>query len=174
MPLNKYAPQVNTHRRTQSAIMSGAKNLIATVGLAKMSMIEIADTSEVSRATLYNHYRDKESVILALCESECVRLIAIAHSAPNATDALELLSIQISTDPALARMRTFDLAPLTQALSATKHPLWSDFSAALAEITGSQVLADLSLRWLIGQVLNPLTPQDSRLHAELLISRAHI
>ena len=89
MPLNKYAPQVNTHRRTQSAIMSGAKNLIATVGLAKMSMIEIADTSEVSRATLYNHYRDKESVILALCESECARLIAFAHSAPNATDALE-------------------------------------------------------------------------------------
>jgi len=174
MPLNKYAPQANTHRRTQSAILTGTKELIATVGLAKMSMIEIADTSEVSRATLYNHYRDKESVIAALCESECARLIAIVQSAPNATDALELLSIQISTDGALAHMRVFDPAPLTLALAAIDNPLWNNLCDALAVISGSQVLADLALRWLVGQVLNPLTPEDSRLHAELLISRANI
>ncbi len=174
MPLNKYAPQVSTHRRTQSAILSGTKNLIATVGLAKMSMIEIADTSEVSRATLYNHYRDKDSVIAALCESECTRLIAIAQSAPNATDALELLSIQISTDAALAHMREHDPAPLTLALAATNSPLWASIADAIAVITGSQVLADCALRWLVGQVLQPLTPQDSRLQAELLISRANI
>ena len=174
MPLNKYAPQANTHRRTQSAILTGTKNLIATVGLAKMSMIEIADTSEVSRATLYNHYRDKESVIAALCESECARLIAIAQSAPNATDALELLSIQISTDAALTHMRTHDPAPLTLAMAATTHPLWNNLCDVIAVISGSQVLADLALRWLVGQVLNPLTPDDSRLHAELLISRANI
>jgi len=174
MPLNKYAPQANTHRRTQSAILTGTKCLIATVGLAKMSMIEIADTSEVSRATLYNHYRDKESVIAALCESECTRLIAIVQSAPNATDALELLSIQISTDAALAHMRSHDPAPLTLAMAATTHPLWNNLCDALAVISGSQVLADLALRWLVGQVLNPLTLDDSRLHAELLISRANI
>ena len=162
MPLNKYAPQANTHRRTQSAILTGTKNLIATVGLAKMSMIEIADTSEVSRATLYNHYRDKESVIAALCESECARLIAIVQSAPNATDA------------ALAHMRSHDPAPLTLALAAIDNPLWNNLCDALAVISGSQVLADLALRWLVGQVLNPLTPDDSRLHAELLISRANI
>ena len=117
MPLNKYAPQVTTHRRTQSAILSGAKSLITTVGLAKMTMVEIADISEVSRATLYNHYRDKESVIAALCESEMARLISIANSATNATDALELLSNQISTDTAIANMRTHVPAPLTQGLA---------------------------------------------------------
>jgi AcrR family transcriptional regulator len=174
MPLNKYAPQVSTHRRTQSAILNGTKSLIATVGLAKMSMIEIADTSEVSRATLYNHFRDKDSVIAALCESECARLIAIAQSAPNATDALELLSIQISTDGALAKMRLNDPAPLALGLAKTDTPLWSSMADALAAITGSQVLADCALRWLIGQVLQPLTPEDSRLQAELLISRANI
>ena len=174
MPLNKYAPQVTTHRRTQSAILSGAKNLIATVGLAKMTMIEIADSSEVSRATLYNHYRDKDSVITALCESEMARLIAIANSAPNATDALELLSIQISTDTALSHMRTHDCAALTKGLAATNNPLWNNLTQVLGIITGSEVLANLVLRWLVGQVLNPLSPQESRLHAELLISRAHL
>jgi len=174
MPLNKYAPQAQTHRRTQSAILIGTKNLIATVGLSKMSMIEIADTSEVSRATLYNHFRDKESVIAALCESECARMIAIAQNASNATDALELLSIQISTDPALSNMRIHDPAALTRGLAASQSMLWGNVCDALAVITGSQVVADLAMRWLIGQALHPLTAQDSRLHAELLISRANI
>jgi AcrR family transcriptional regulator len=161
MPLNKYAPQAATHRRTQSAILEGAKALIATVGLAKMSMIEIADTSQVSRATLYNHYRDKESVLSALCDSEIRRLVSIAQIAPNPTDALEVLSIQISSDSALAKMRMSD-------------PLWMQFNDALAMILGSQVLADLATRWLIGQAIQPLTPEDSRLQAEFLIARANL
>ena len=174
MPLNKYAPQAATHRRTQSAILEGAKNLIATVGLAKMSMIEIADTSQVSRATLYNHYRDKESVLAALCDSEIRRLVAVAQSASNPTDALEVLSIQVSCDSALAHMRTSDLAPLAQALAATTNPLWIQFNDALAMILGSQILADCAMRWLIGQALQPLTAEDSRLQAEFLVARANI
>ncbi len=174
MPLNKYAPQAATHRRTQSAILEGAKNLIATVGLAKMSMIEIADTSQVSRATLYNHYRDKESVLVALCDSELRRLVAVAQSASNPTDALEVLSIQVSSDSALAHMRTSDLAPLAQALAATTNPLWIQFNDALAMILGSQILADCAMRWLIGQALQPLTVEDSRLQAEFLVARANI
>ena len=174
MPLNKFAPQVATHRRTQSAILAGAKKLIATVGLAKMSMTEIADTSQVSRATLYNHYRDKESVVAALCESEMARLVVIAQSAPNATDSLELLSIQISTDAALAHMRTHDPAPLGQALAATESSFLPAFSDLLCSITGSRVLAEVVVHWLLGQVFNPLTPENSRLQAELLISRAHL
>ena len=174
MPLNKYAPQAATHRRTQNAILEGAKHLIATVGLAKMSMIEIADTSQVSRATLYNHYRDKESVLAALCDFEIRRLASIAQGAPNPTDALEVLSIQISSDSALAKMRTSDPGPLTQVMAAPSHPLWMQFNDALAMILGSQVLADLATRWLIGQVLQPLTPEDSRLQAEFLIARANL
>ena len=174
MPLNKYAPQAATHRRTQNAILEGAKALISTVGLAKMSMIEIADTAQVSRATLYNHYRDKESVLAALCDFEIRRLASIAQSAPNPTDALEVLSIQISSDSALAKMRTSDPGPLNQVMAAPSHPLWMQFNDALAMILGSQVLADLATRWLIGQVLQPLTPEDSRLQAEFLIARANL
>ena len=174
MPLNKYAPQAATHRRTQSAILEGAKNLIATVGLAKMSMIEIADTSQVSRATLYNHYRDKESVLAALCDSEICRLVTIAQSGSNPTNALEALSLAVSSDPALAQMRTSDPAPLAQVLSATTSPLWIQFNGALAIILQSQILADLAMRWLIGQALQPLTPEDSRLQAEFLFSRANL
>lgn len=174
MPLNKYAPQVATHRRTQSAILEGAKTLIATVGLNKMSMIEIADISEVSRATLYNHYRDKESVIAALCESEVERLVTIAQSAPTSTDALELLSLAISQDLAIAAMRAQDPQNLTIALSAHDHVLWKGFAVAMSHIVPNHVSCELAIRWLIGQALYPLTPVQSRQQAEALTGFANL
>ena len=173
MPLNKYAPQVATHRRTQVAILEATKQLIATTGLKKMSMIEIADVSEVSRATLYNHYRDKDSVIRALCESEMQRLVVIAQAAPDATAALELISIEISSDVALAAMRIQDPESLTIALAAQTDTLWKAFAIAMAHLLGSEK-SELATRWLIGQALHPITPAQSRTQAEAITSIANL
>ena len=174
MPLNKYAPQAATHRRTQSAILEGAKELIATVGLAKMSMIEIADTSEVSRATLYNHYRDKESVIAALCDFEIRQLLSIAQTAGQPQAVLEALSIAVSSDRALANMRTHDPAPLALALCASTHPLWIQFREALGAILNSQELADTATAWLIGQALQPLSAKQSQVQSQMLETNANL
>ena len=71
-------------------------------------MIEIADASEVSRATLYNHYRDKNAVISALIAAEVEHMIELANKAGTPADALEKLSLYISADTALAAMRIHD------------------------------------------------------------------
>jgi TetR/AcrR family transcriptional regulator, transcriptional repressor of aconitase len=173
MPLNKYAPQVATHRRTQNAILEATKQLISTTGLKKMSMIEIADVSEVSRATLYNHYRDKESVIRSLCESEMQRLVHIAQVAPDATSALEQMSIEVSGDKALAAMRTQDPDLLTIALAAQEDVLWKAFAIAIAHLLGNEK-GELATRWLIGQALHPINPAQSRAQAEAIIAIANL
>jgi AcrR family transcriptional regulator len=173
MPLNKYAPQVATHRRTQVAILEATKQLIATTGLKKMSMIEIADVSEVSRATLYNHYRDKDSVMRALCESEMQRLVVIAQAAPDATAALELISIEISGDTALAAMRIQDPESLTIALAAQSDTLWRAFSIAMAHLLGNEK-SELATRWLIGQALHPISSTQSRAQAEAITAIANL
>ena len=173
MPLNKYAPQVATHRRTQNAILEATKQLITTTGLKKMSMIEIADVSEVSRATLYNHYRDKDSVIRALCEFEMQRLVEIAQIAPDATSALEQISIKISGDKALAAMRTQDSDLLTIALSAQGDTLWKAFSIAMGHLLGREK-GELATRWLIGQALHPISSAQSRAQAEAITSIANL
>ena len=173
MPLDKYAPQVATHRRTQNAILEATKQLIATTGLKKMSMIEIADVSEVSRATLYNHYRDKDSVLRALCESEMQRLVAIAQAAPDVKTALEQISIEISQDKALAAMRTQDPDSLTIALAAQTDTLWKAFAIAMGHLLGTEK-SQLATRWLIGQALHPITPAQSRAQAEAITSIANI
>jgi len=173
MPLNKYAPQVATHRRTQNAILEATKQLIATTGLKKMSMIEIADVSEVSRATLYNHFRDKESVIRALCESEMQRLVVIAQAAPDTTSALEQISIEVSGDQALAVMRSQDPDFLTIALSAQTDTTWKAFSIAMGHLLGTEK-GELATRWLIGQALHPITPAQSRAQAEAITFIANL
>ena len=91
-------------------------------------MIEIADASEVSRATLYNHYRDKSAVTTALITAEVEHMIALANSAGTPADALEKLSLYISTDGALASMRDHDKAALTEMLAHAEHPLYVDLA----------------------------------------------
>jgi len=173
MPLNKYAPQVATHRRTQNAILEATKQLITTTGIKKMSMIEIADSSEVSRATLYNHYRDKESVIRALCESELARLVEIAQAAPDATTALHTISLQVSSDPALAAMRTQDPDQLTLVLTNHEDQLWKAFAIAMTHLLG-EAKGALALRWLLGQALHPLSADQSRIQAEAISGIANL
>ena len=92
----KYATQGATHRRTEDAIIQATKILISQSGLTKISMIDISVASEVARATLYNHFRDKQSVIEALLASEVARIIEVSKSAGTPADALESLSIAIS------------------------------------------------------------------------------
>ena len=134
-------------------------------------MIEIADASEVSRATLYNHYRDKNAVISALITAEVEYMIELANKAGTPADALEKLSIYISSDTALAAMRTHDQGALTSALAHADHPLYLEIARCLYGATKSEAGTGVAMRWLIGQVMQPLSAKQSREQAELLVDR---
>jgi AcrR family transcriptional regulator len=134
-------------------------------------MIEIADASEVSRATLYNHYRDKNAVISALITAEVELMIELAGKAGTPADKLEKLSLYISSDPALAAMRQHDQSALTQALSHSDHPLYLELARSLYAATKSEAGTGVAMRWLIGQVMQPLNAKQSREQAELLVDR---
>jgi AcrR family transcriptional regulator len=167
----KYSLQGGIHRRTESAILSATKNLIASRGASNISMIEIADAAEVSRATLYNHYRDKNAVLLALITAEVDRLVALAQKAGTPADALELLSREISADPALSAMRERDQDLLIAAMTHAESPLYLLLAQCIYEATKSEAGTGLAMRWLLGQVMQPITPQQSRDQAELLVDR---
>ena len=134
-------------------------------------MIEIADASQVSRATLYNHYRDKAAVIAALISAEVEFMINLANKAGTPADALENLSLYISTDGALSAMRDHDKAALTEMLAHSEHPLYLDLAKCLFTATTSAAGTGVAMRWLMGQVLQPLPPAQSREQAELLVER---
>lgn len=134
-------------------------------------MIEIADASEVSRATLYNHYRDKNAVLEALISAEIEKLVELAQRAGTPADALETLSTAISSDPALAAMRKHDADLLIAIMSHAENPLYLILARCLYEATKSEAGTGLAMRWLLGQVMQPITPKQSREQAELLVER---
>jgi AcrR family transcriptional regulator len=131
-------------------------------------MIEIADTSEVSRATLYNHYRDKDAVLAALVASEVQRLTELATTAGTPADALESLSISISSDPALAAMRIHDADVLVAAMTNATSEHFLTIAQVIYGATQSKPGTGIAMRWLLGQVMQPLTPEQSREQAAQL------
>lgn len=162
-----YAPQRATHRRTESAVLSTTKELIAERGLSALSMIEIAERSQVSRATLYNHYRDKDAVISALLDSEVDRLIEITQSGTPA-NCLERLALAISTDSALAAMRLHDAAMVATLLIHAEDERYLRLAQAIHTLTKKPEATGIAMRWLIAQVLQPLTPDQARVQAAAL------
>lgn len=173
-PLNnapKYQRQGAIHSRTESAILETTKNLIAQKGLTATSMIDISAESQVSRATLYNHYRDKSAVVLALLTSELERLREMMVAIGTPAAVLEKLSLEISGSDALKMMRLSDPTALAFALTDSSHPLWLEFHAAILEITKLEICTSLAVAWLKSQVLSPVTPQQSADEAALLVDR---
>ena len=134
-------------------------------------MIEIADASEVSRATLYNHYRDKNAVLLALLTAEVERLVELAQRAGTPADALETLSREVSADTALASMRTHDGQMLIAIMSHSENPLYLTLAQCIYGAIKSEAGTGVAMRWLLGQVMQPITPKQSREQAELLVDR---
>ena len=165
----KYAAQGATHRRTEEAILSATKDLIATAGISKISMIDISVQSQVARATLYNHFRDKSSVIEALVQAEIGRLIQQMQNVGTPADALEFLSRSVSSDPAIAGLRCYDPGLLAHLLILWEHPIYLDLSRAFFSVSKYPEATGLAMRWLIGQVLQPVTPEQSRDQATLLV-----
>ncbi len=158
-----------TNKRSRTAILSGAKIVITEVGSYESNMNDIAARAEVSRATVYNHFSDKEEMMLSLVESEIQRLFELAKKAPTKRDALHALSIEISKDLALRKMVETDPLDIAKFVTVSDHPLWQLINTSLASLFGES--SGTVLRWLIGQIASPLTPDESAKQADQ-ISRA--
>lgn len=89
---------------TRQALLDGARIVFAEVGVRNANMIEIADRSEVARATLYNHFRDKDELVAALIEDEIERMRNLIASAP---DRREVLSWLLTTFHKMLRLEKF-------------------------------------------------------------------
>jgi hypothetical protein len=106
-----------------------------------------------------------------LITAEVEFMIDLANKAGTPADALEKLSLYISTDGALSSMRIHDKAALTEMLSHAEHPLYLELAKCLYTATKSAAGTGVAMRWLMGQAMQPLTPAQSREQAELLVDR---
>lgn len=153
--------------RTREAILQGAKLEIAEVGSYESNMVDISAKAQVSRATVYNHFADKEEMILALVESEISRLTELAQSAESPRDALFKLSREISKDVALAKMRESDPSDIAKFVTRSENPLW-DLAYENAMKVFGPTNGNLVIHWLISQIGSPLSESESAIQADKL------
>jgi hypothetical protein len=155
--------------RSRSAILGGAKIVVAQVGSYESNMIEIAAKAQVSRATVYNHFADKEEMMLSLIESEILRLVDLAKNATSPSEALFIIACEISTDPALAMMRKTDPQDIAKFVTMTDHPLWKLAIESTTSVFGVKN-SGLILHWLLAQIGAPLTSSEARHQSDQIAS----
>jgi len=156
-------------QRSRTAILAGAKIVIGEVGSYESNMVDIAARAQVSRATVYNHFADKEEMMFSLLESEILRLADLAKGAASTKDALLVLSREISGDVALRKMTVTDPTDIAAFVTIGAHPLWAVVQESLTKIFGLDN-SSLVLHWLLGQIASPLTPAESVHQADQLSS----
>jgi AcrR family transcriptional regulator len=151
--------------------MSAAKALLGESGISATNMIDIADRAQVSRASLYNHFRDKHEVFVALVETEIERIATIALVAQSRAEALYAISREVSEHEGLRKAIERDGDLMALALTSRDHKVWVEVYAQLAKIFATDVVGvGLVLRWLMGQVTAPLSDEHSREQANRIAS----
>lgn len=68
----------------KALIQDAAASLFASKGFHNASMSELAAVCEISKPLLYHYYRDKEEILLDICNSYADQLLTISQS--DATD----------------------------------------------------------------------------------------
>lgn len=103
--------------------------------------------------------------------AEVERLVELAERAGTPADALETLSREVSADTALASMRTHDGQMLIAIMSHSENPLYLTLAQCIYGAIKSEAGTGVAMRWLLGQVMQPITAKQSREQAELLVDR---
>ena len=151
--------------------MGAARALLGESGISATNMIDIADRAQVSRASLYNHFRDKHEVFVALVETEIERIATLALVAQSRAEALYMISREISQHDGLRRAIERDGDLMAAALTSRDHKVWVEIYAQLSKIFATDVVGvGLILRWLMGQVTAPLSDEHSREQANRIAS----
>jgi AcrR family transcriptional regulator len=83
-------------RRSRAALMRAAIDLVSERGTTAVPVAEIADAADVSRQVLYQHFGDRDALLLAaaldLVERELLPTIADESTGANSRDRVLLLA----------------------------------------------------------------------------------
>ena len=161
-----YARQHGTYRTVHESIIVAAKKLIAVEGFRAMNVIDLASEAEVSRATLYNHFRDKEAIGIALAQYEVEGALAFLGTP---SDFLINFATTISQSEVLKAIREHDRDLLPILFMPNNNPIWQQIGDVLKHRLGDA--APIAFIWLIGQALAPLSPESIRTQVETLLPR---
>ncbi len=160
--------------RTRAAVLQAAADCLVARGVRGTTMGLVATTAGVAKATLYNHVRDKDDLLVALACARAAELGRACLSAGGPAAALELAAGHLAADPVLQALRAGEPAVLLPLTAPGPGPAWVTVRACVALLLPGPDAAQVEavLRWLVGQLLWPIGPAQARYEAALLTSAA--
>jgi AcrR family transcriptional regulator len=165
-----YARQHGTYRTVHESIIVAAKKLISEQGFRAMNVVDLASEAEVSRATLYNHFRDKEAIGVALAQYEVEGALAFLGTP---ADFLINFATVISQSEVLKALREHDRDLLPTIFmpnyDEVAGPIWRQVGEVLNHRLGEA--APIAFIWLVGQALAPLSVESIKTQVEAMLPR---
>jgi len=164
--------------RGHEAALRGALAAVEKYGSRKATMGDIAMLAGIAKATLYNHFRTRDDVYLAVVANEVARVAAAARTKlPDGLDgAIAEAARLIGEHAAIRKIAVDDPAALAALATAGDGLAWVAARAAIASALSdrgyvdSPAAVDLVLRYLASQLLVPSTAEARTSAAALLTS----
>jgi AcrR family transcriptional regulator len=157
----------NAMARTRAALLDATATCLARYGIRKTTMVDVASFGGVAKATLYNHFRTKEDLLVAFVEDRGQALAAQAverAGREGLAAALAGVAETLGTDPAVRRAATEEPALLAPLLVPGPARGWEQARSGVAAVLAAgrarsgPAEVELVLRWVLSQLWWPADP----------------
>lgn len=167
-------PSVRT-KRTQDAIAQAARSILQNGPTKNLSMVSLATTSGIARATVYNHITEKNDIYRLLSHNYLDEISQIIKSSTSMVSGLNALADFVATDAAIAGLRNHDPKALVAAITYV-HQMPDQIAKMVMDsllawnVSADLIAADVVLRWITSYAINPGTALERQVGAEVLAS----
>ncbi len=168
----------NAMGRGHEAALRGALAAVERYGSRKATIGDIAMLAGIAKATLYNHFRTRDDVYLAVVANEVDRVAAASRA--KLSEGLDVAIAEaarlIGEHAAARRIAVDDPAALAALATPGDGAAWTaartDIASAFTDsgYVDSPAAVDLVLRYLGSQLLAPSTAEDRTRAGTLLMN----
>ncbi len=167
-------PSLRT-KRTQDAIAQAARSILQNGPTKNLSMVSLATTSGIARATVYNHIGEKQDIYRLLAENYLEEVTSLISKTNSLVAGLNALADFVATDPAISGLREHDQKALVAAITYV-HSMPDQIAKLVMDslltwnVSADLIAADVVIRWLTSYAINPGSQIDRQVGAEVLAS----
>ena len=169
----------NAMGRTRSALLEATAECVARYGIRKTTMVDVASKSRVAKATLYNHFRTKDDVLAAVVEHQVATLAGSCVNTAG-SEGLEAALVEaaafVAGSAPLRKAAESEQGLLAPLLTPGEARGWAQARDGVAAVLSAGRAAhgpaevEMVLRWVLSQVLWPLTPEQAAAQASALVA----
>jgi AcrR family transcriptional regulator len=124
----------NAMARTRTELLQAAVRVVSERGTRRASMTDIAAEAGVAKGTLYNHFRTKDDVWVALVDAELRAVVDECRGLPLGA-ALEHAAHRLGAHPAVRRLAADEPVILAELVTAGPRATgWRTARAAVADV----------------------------------------